>query len=156
MKAVFPALWEVPSGCRQISAVAGTSTGGRGLVKIIGGFCALLSRGARFGSMTAMTTVSLQDARQAVVRDRVLEGVATLLRAGEDLTFAKVAVAADVPERTVYRHFPTGRRCSRRCTSGPTSRRASNGARATNAEEAIAAVRRAFPAFDELAPIVAP
>ena len=43
----------------------------------------------------------------AVVRDRVMEGVARLLAAGDNLTFAKVAAEAAVPERTVNRHFPT-------------------------------------------------
>ena len=54
-----------------------------------------------------MTAASLQDLRTAVVRDRVMEGVARLLAAGDDLTFAKVAAEAAVPERTVYRHYPT-------------------------------------------------
>jgi hypothetical protein len=48
-----------------------------------------------------MPAVSLRDARSAVVRERVLAGVADVLAAGDDLTFARVAEAADVPERTV-------------------------------------------------------
>ena len=54
-----------------------------------------------------MSAVPLREARQAVVRDRVLDGVAELLADGQDLTYAKVAAAAGVPERTVYRYFPT-------------------------------------------------
>ena len=54
-----------------------------------------------------MWAVPLREARQAVVHDRVLDGVAELLAQGEDLTYAKVASAAGVPERTVYRYFPT-------------------------------------------------
>ena len=44
-----------------------------------------------------MSAVPLREARQAVVRDRVLDGVAELLAQGEDLTYAKVAAAAGVP-----------------------------------------------------------
>ena len=43
---------------------------------------------------------------RAVVRDRVLAGVAELLAEGRDLTYANVAAASAVAERTVYRHFP--------------------------------------------------
>ena len=58
--------------------------------------------------ITVMTAASLRGTcAAAIVRDRVMEGVARLLAAGDDLTFAKVAAEAAVPERTVYRHFPT-------------------------------------------------
>ena len=50
---------------------------------------------------------SVQEAKAAVVRQRVLDGVAELIAAGDDVTFAKAAAAAGVPERTVYRHFPS-------------------------------------------------
>ena len=50
---------------------------------------------------------SVQEAKAAVVRQRVLAGVAELIAAGDDVTFAKAAAAAGVPERTVYRHFPS-------------------------------------------------
>ena len=54
-----------------------------------------------------MKSVALSEARSELVRGRVLEGVAALLERGEALTFAAVASAAGIPERTVYRHFPT-------------------------------------------------
>ena len=41
-----------------------------------------------------MSAVPLREARQAVVRDRVLEGVAALLAAGDELTFAKVCLSS--------------------------------------------------------------
>jgi AcrR family transcriptional regulator len=101
-----------------------------------------------------MSAVTLQQARQAVVRDRVLAGVAVLLRAGEELTFAKVAVAADVAERTVYRHFPTREALLTAVYEWANRQTGLEGRRPTTGEEAIALVRRSFPAFDELAPIV--
>lgn len=39
--------------------------------------------------------------------ERILAAALDVLRAGESLTFALVAQAAGLPERTVYRHFPT-------------------------------------------------
>jgi AcrR family transcriptional regulator len=52
-----------------------------------------------------MPTDSVLDAQAELVRSQVLEGVAQLLSEGEELTFASVATAAGVSERTVYRHF---------------------------------------------------
>ncbi|MBL7497376.1 helix-turn-helix transcriptional regulator [Frankia sp. CNm7] len=114
-----------------------------------------------------MTSESLRDARSALVRDRVLEGVAAVLTAGDDLTFAKVAKAAGVPERTVYRHFPTREAlltavfgwANRRIGfdgpdpdgAGPGSRPA---AEPVTGAEAADLVRRVFAGFDEIAPVV--
>jgi AcrR family transcriptional regulator len=100
-----------------------------------------------------MTAVPLQDARRAVVDERVLEAVADVLAAGEELTFAKIATVAGVPERTVYRHFPT-RAALLGAVYAWTNRRISLDARPATGAEAVAAVRRTFPVFDELAPIV--
>lgn len=52
-------------------------------------------------------TTSLQEDRARFVRERVLDGVAALLADGKELTFAAVAKASAVPERTIYRYFPT-------------------------------------------------
>lgn len=52
-----------------------------------------------------MTT--LRRAQLDLTRERILTGTERVLRAGEALTFARVAQAADLPERTVYRHFET-------------------------------------------------
>jgi AcrR family transcriptional regulator len=101
-----------------------------------------------------MTAVSLQEARAALVRDRVLEGVAEVLAAGDDLTFARVAVAAGVPERTVYRHFPTRRALLTAVYGWVNQRRGDALERPTTAREAGELVRRAFPTFDEVAPVV--
>jgi AcrR family transcriptional regulator len=101
-----------------------------------------------------MTAVSLQEARAALVRDRVLEGVAEVLAAGDDLTFARVAVAAGVPERTVYRHFPTRQDLLTAVYGWVNQRGGDDFERPTTASEAGELVRRAFPTFDEVAPVV--
>jgi AcrR family transcriptional regulator len=102
-----------------------------------------------------MRSGSLQDARAAVVRRRVLEGVAELLAAGDDLTFAKVATAAGVPERTVYRHFPTRQDLLTAVFDWANERIGFAGVEPpADGAGAVELVRRAFPAFDELAPII--
>jgi AcrR family transcriptional regulator len=101
-----------------------------------------------------MSAVTLQEARQAVVRERVLDGVAALLRAGQELTFAKVAVAAGVPERTVYRYFPTREALLTAVYEWANRHTGLEGQRPATGEEAVSLVRRSFPAFDHLAPIV--
>lgn len=96
-----------------------------------------------------------QAARARAVQDRILAGVAELLRRGDDLTFAKVALASGVPERTVYRHFPNRQAlltgafqwANRRIGYG-------GGERPTTVDGLADLVRRAFPVFDDLAPVV--
>ena len=99
-----------------------------------------------------MSAVPLREARQAVVRDRVLDGVADLLAQGEDLTYAKVAAAASVPERTVYRYFPTRRDLMTAVVAWVNER--TGRPRGTTRDEAIELVRQLFPIFDEVAPVV--
>ena len=101
-----------------------------------------------------MPAVSLPEARAALVRDRVLEGVADVLAAGDDLTFARVAVAAGVPERTVYRHFPTREALLTAVYDWVNQRVGVDTDRPTTAAEAGEMVRRAFPVFDEVAPVI--
>ena len=101
-----------------------------------------------------MTTVSLRDARAAVVRDRVLAGVAELLAAGDDVTFAKVAIAAEVPERTIYRHFPTREALLTAVFEWANRRIGFDGERPADQHDLLAMIRRVFPAFDEIAPVI--
>jgi AcrR family transcriptional regulator len=99
-----------------------------------------------------MVELSLQEARQAVVRERVLAGVAEVLAAGHDLTFARVAGAAGVPERTVYRHFPTRQDLLTAVVEWVNQRTGAQ--RATTGDEAAELVRRVFPTFDQMAPVI--
>ncbi|SQE00417.1 MULTISPECIES: TetR/AcrR family transcriptional regulator [unclassified Parafrankia] len=97
---------------------------------------------------------SLREARSEVVRERVLDGVAALLTAGEDLTFAKVAKEAGVPERTVYRHFATREALLAAVFAWANRRIGFDGELPTDGRGAVALVRRAFPGFDAVAPVI--
>ncbi|MEX5631500.1 TetR/AcrR family transcriptional regulator [Parafrankia sp. FMc2] len=99
-------------------------------------------------------TLSLREARSELVRERVLDGVAALLTAGEDLTFAKVAKEAGVPERTVYRHFATREALLAAVFAWANRRIGFDGRLPTDGRGAVALVRRAFPGFDTIAPVI--
>lgn len=49
----------------------------------------------------------LRDRQRSDTSERILEACSDLVAAGKDLTFAAVARAAGIQERTVYRHFAT-------------------------------------------------
>ena len=99
-------------------------------------------------------TPSLRDARSEVVRERVLAGVAELLTAGDDLTFAKVAKAAGVPERTVYRHFATREALLAAVFEWANRRIGFEGDLPTDGAGVVELIRRVFPGFDEISPVV--
>jgi AcrR family transcriptional regulator len=99
-------------------------------------------------------TESLREARAEMVRERVLEGVAAVLAAGDDLTFAKVARAAGVPERTVYRHFPTREALLAAVFDWANRRIGFDGTPPADRTEVADLVARAFPGFDEIAPVI--
>jgi AcrR family transcriptional regulator len=95
-----------------------------------------------------------RDTRSQAVRDRVLEGVAALLERGEALTFAKVASAAGVPERTVYRYFTTREALLAAVFEWSNRKIGFDGKLPVNAETTVALVRKVFPGFDEIAPVI--
>jgi AcrR family transcriptional regulator len=101
-----------------------------------------------------MPTEALSEARLALVRDRAMEGIADLLAQGEDLTFAKVAEAAGVPERTLYRHFATKEVLLAAVYDWANRRIGFDGNPPTDGAGSIELVRRVFPGFDDLAPVV--
>ena len=103
--------------------------------------------------MTAMT--SLEAARAALVRDRVLEAVSDLIAAGDDVTFAKAAAAAGVPERTLYRHFPNRDALIAALFDHVNRRIGFAGALPTTPTEMTSMVQQVFPGFDTVAPVVA-
>jgi AcrR family transcriptional regulator len=104
--------------------------------------------------MTAMSTVPLADARAELVRRRALEGAVAVLERGEVLTFAAVANAAGVPERTLYRHFQTREALHVALYDWVNERLAVDGERPTTADALARLVRRAFPGFDAIAPVI--
>jgi AcrR family transcriptional regulator len=98
---------------------------------------------------------SVQEAKAAVVRQRVLDGVAELIAAGDDITFAKAAAAAGVPERTVYRHFTTRDGLVAALYEDTNRRIGFDGRLPTTRDEMTAMVAQVFPGFDAVAPVVA-
>jgi AcrR family transcriptional regulator len=95
-----------------------------------------------------------RDTRSQAVKDRVLEGVAALLERGEALTFAKVASAAGVPERTVYRYFTTREALLAAVFEWSNRKIGFDGKLPVDAETTVALVRKVFPGFDEIAPVI--
>jgi AcrR family transcriptional regulator len=98
--------------------------------------------------------VSLTEARTELVRKRILEGVAVVLGRGEPWTFASVAKAAGVPERTLYRYFSTREALLEGIFGWANERLGFHGDFAEDQAALQALVRRCFPGFDELAPVV--
>ena len=98
---------------------------------------------------------TVRELQAAVVRDRVLDAVSVLVEAGDDLTFAKVAVAAGVPERTVYRHFPNRQALIAALFEHTNRRIGFDGELPTTADAMTAMVHRVFPGFDTVAPVIA-
>ena len=101
-----------------------------------------------------MKAVTLSDARSELVRARVLEGVRGVLERGEPLTFASVAKQAGVPERTLYRHFPTREDLLAAIFDWANQKVGFEGERATDAAAHARQVRRAFSGFDTIAPVI--
>jgi AcrR family transcriptional regulator len=50
---------------------------------------------------------SARDDLAAATRERAMEGLAALLRAGSDVTFELLSREAGIPVRTLYRYYPT-------------------------------------------------
>ena len=89
-----------------------------------------------------------------VVRARVIDGVVSLLDAGRSLTFKDVALEAGVPERTVYRYFPTRAALLAAVFEWTNEQIGYRGPRPTTQDQLVALVRQAFRGFDGHAPVV--
>lgn len=98
--------------------------------------------------------MSLAEERTDLVRRRILEGVAEVLGRGDPLTFANVAKASGVPERTLYRYFPTREALLAAVFSWANERIGFDGALPRTQADIVSLVRRAFPGFDTIAPVV--
>lgn len=106
------------------------------------------------GSKAATMAVPLTEARQDLVKQRILEGACRLLARGEGWTFAAVAKVAGVPERTIYRYFPAREDLLHGIFELANQRIGFSGAMPTSAQGLTELVRRCFPGFDELAPVI--
>ena len=98
---------------------------------------------------------SLEQAKVTLVRNRVLDAVSELIAAGDDVTFAKAATAAGVPERTLYRHFPNRDALIAALFEHVNRRIGFEDGPPTTAGQMTAMVQRVFPGFDTVAPVVA-
>jgi AcrR family transcriptional regulator len=98
---------------------------------------------------------TVEQARTALVRTRVLDAVSELIAAGDDVTFAKAAAAAGVPERTLYRHFPNRDALIAALFVHVNRRIGFEGPPPATPAEMIGMVERVFPGFDTVAPVVA-
>jgi AcrR family transcriptional regulator len=101
-----------------------------------------------------MDRISVQDVKAAAVRERVLEGVREVLERGEAITFTRVANAAGIPERTVYRYFPTREALLAAMFDWANKKIGFGGELPADEVAAQALVRKAFPGFDSIAPVV--
>jgi AcrR family transcriptional regulator len=101
-----------------------------------------------------MTSTAVQEAKSEVVRGRVLDTVCDLIASGADVTFTKLAAAAGIPERTIYRYFPN-RQALIDAVFGHVNRRIGfDGDPPRTPAEMTAMVRQVFPGFDSVAPII--
>jgi AcrR family transcriptional regulator len=101
-----------------------------------------------------MKAVSLSEARSELIRQRVLTAAAAVLAEGGPLTFAAVAGAAGVPERTLYRHYPTREALLGALFHWANERLLVDAERPVDAEGFASLVRQTFPGFDAMAPVI--
>ncbi|MET0457604.1 MAG: TetR/AcrR family transcriptional regulator [Ilumatobacteraceae bacterium] len=98
---------------------------------------------------------TVEQAKATLVRTRVLDAVSELIATGDDVTFAKAAAAAGVPERTLYRYFPNRDALIAGLFDHVNRRIGFEGSLPTTRSEMTAMVERVFPGFDTVAPVVA-
>ena len=101
-----------------------------------------------------MPVETLREAQTKLLRERVLDAVCDLIRAGEDVTFTNVAAAADVPERTVYRHFPNRQALINALFAHVNQRIGFGGQPPTTRAGMTAMVQQVFPGFDSVAAVI--
>lgn len=105
-------------------------------------------------TLTAASASTLSDARAELVRERAIVGAAAVLERGEALTFAAVAAAAGIPERTLYRHFPTREALLEALYDWVNQQLAADRERPRDAAGLARMVRQVFPGFDGMAPVI--
>ena len=96
----------------------------------------------------------LRQAQAAATRSRILAACASLMQSGADLTYGAIARAADVQERTVYRHFPTKADLQTGLWEWITTRLTHTDFAPRTTDELVANMRTSFAGFDASAPLV--
>src|SRR5580700_10545912 len=96
----------------------------------------------------------LREEQAAATRARIIEACVSVMQAGGELTYAAVAAAAGVQERTVYRHFPTRSDLQTGLWEWILAHltHVDFGARTT--DDVVSAMRRSFAGFDAGAPLI--
>jgi AcrR family transcriptional regulator len=96
----------------------------------------------------------LREEQAAATRTRILEACVEIMQSGGDLTYAAVAVAAGVQERTVYRHFPTRSDLQAGLWSWILEHLTHVDFSASTIDELVTSMRRSFTGFDAGAPLI--
>jgi AcrR family transcriptional regulator len=98
---------------------------------------------------------SLRQRHKTATADLILQAVGRCLEDGAlaDLTFASVAVEANIAERTLYRHFPTKEALLDAWWKSH-QKSIGQGPYPETAAELLAAARAVFPKFDEQAQLM--
>jgi AcrR family transcriptional regulator len=106
-----------------------------------------MNAGARYHS-------PLRAAQAAATRERIVQACVAVMKQGADLTYAGVAAAADVQERTVYRHFPTKEDLQAALWDWIIQHLTHADFTARNEEQLVTAMRQSFTGFDAGAPLI--
>jgi AcrR family transcriptional regulator len=96
----------------------------------------------------------LREEQAAATRARIIEACTSIMQAGRELTYAAVAAAAGVQERTVYRHFPTRSDLQSGLWEWILANLTHVDFGARTPDEVVSAMRRSFAGFDAGAPLI--
>ena len=96
----------------------------------------------------------LRASQAAATRERIVEACVALMRQGDDLTYASVAAAAGVQERTVYRHFPKKEDLEVALWDWIIQRLTHADFAARDEEQLVTAMRESFAGFGADAPLI--
>lgn len=96
----------------------------------------------------------LRASQAAATRERIVAACVALMQRGADLTYAAVAAAAGVQERTVYRHFPAKQDLEAALWDWIVEHLTHADFAASDEDQLVAAMRESFAGFDADAPLI--
>jgi AcrR family transcriptional regulator len=96
----------------------------------------------------------LRASQAAATRERIVEACVALMQRSADLTYAAVAAAAGVQERTVYRHFPKKEDLEAGLWDWIVAHLTHADFAARDEGQLVAAMRESFAGFDADAPLI--